>query len=131
MKEQVNDMKAAGAETEQLDIEHVRQPGQWVPIAVMECRESPADVFPGHAALNDLIGTDVSRIVVVYEAGVPYAGERQECACAEKEGDKRRDVPLGIHVKVGGMFAQGKCERRAFPRETRTLMWCWREYSVC
>ena len=56
-------MVARGVHTEQRAIQHVREPGERVPIAGITAGESPGDAGPGDARVDVVVFENVLRIV--------------------------------------------------------------------
>ena len=50
-----------------LAIEHVREPGQWMPIVGMKMGEGPNNPAAGQASYNLRIFVDVDIVIEVYE----------------------------------------------------------------
>ena len=83
VEQNADEMVHRGVLAEELAIEHVREPGERVPIAGVASGEGPFDVFPFQAALNVRVGGDVIRIVVIDKV-VAKSVE------VNREGDKRK-----------------------------------------
>jgi hypothetical protein len=80
MQRYVDQMQRAGVGAEQLHVEHVREPGERVPIAQQAGGEGPARAVEGKAAAHDGVFADVARVVVLDEAvpvGLRVDGEDQ------------------------------------------------------
>ena len=77
--EQVDEVMAGGAESEQLAINHVGHPGQRMPVGVVavQTAEGPRDAVPGEAGLDVRVGDNVTVVVVVDEV-VPDDGPERE-----------------------------------------------------
>ena len=65
MKTDVDQMVFAGIHPKKLAIQHVRNPGNWMPVERIGVRKSPLDVFPEQSALDHRVLRDVIRIVVI------------------------------------------------------------------
>ena len=64
VKQDVDAMMRAGVQAEQLAVQHVRKPGQRMPVAGVPGREGPFDAGPGQAVLDHLIFGDVIVVVI-------------------------------------------------------------------
>src|SRR4051812_2199019 len=71
-------MMAAGVETVESAIHHVRNPGQGMPIAGMPGRESPDQRLGCHAALHLRVPGHVIRVVVIRELVADYGAINEE-----------------------------------------------------
>ena len=58
---------AGGIESEQLHVEHDREPGEWVPVAPVIALERVGDAARSEAVLHDLVSGHVAWIVVTDE----------------------------------------------------------------
>jgi hypothetical protein len=67
MKQQIDKMVPFWVQTEKPAVEHMRQPGQGVPISGVCSSKSPFDAVSGQAGLHILIFGYVLIIVVVYK----------------------------------------------------------------
>ena len=67
MQKQAGKKISAGIHTEQLGIEHVRQPGQWVPEFRPGGCKGPSDTFLIKAGLNGGIVEDVNMVIETNE----------------------------------------------------------------
>ena len=77
--QQIDEVMAGGAESEQLAINHVGHPGQRMPVGVVavQTAECPRDAMPGEAGLDVRVGDNVTVVVVVDEV-VPDDGPERE-----------------------------------------------------
>jgi len=67
--------------TEKLAVQHVRQPGQGVPVADLVETKRPEEVLDGQSFLNVWIRGDVEIVVEIYEfmaLHLPIGKERQK-----------------------------------------------------
>ena len=64
MEQQARKVMSPGVQTEPLTIQHVGQPGQWMPIAANRAAHRPFDVFPCQSRLHMRIPRDITRIIV-------------------------------------------------------------------
>jgi len=67
MERQVGEVRRAGIQPEQLDIEHVGHPGQGMPIAGVVGGEGPECARPGQAGLHLWVLGDVILVVEIEE----------------------------------------------------------------
>ncbi len=58
-------MVAGGVESEDLAIEHVREPGEGVPVASMKRGEGPTETVESESTPDKRVFRDVVRVVVV------------------------------------------------------------------
>src|SRR2546426_2071576 len=65
MKEQARQMMPTGFEVKEATVDHVGHPGQWMPVARVECLESPNDAPPAHTSRHNWIFSYVFRIIIV------------------------------------------------------------------
>src|SRR5215216_5347995 len=85
---QANEMMRAGAQAEELAVEHVGQPCERVPIARVSGCECPRYAIPGQAGLDVGIGGDVITIVVVYKVVVSDGPKENKGKQGEDDGDQ-------------------------------------------
>jgi len=82
-------------QVEDRHIRHMGNPGDWMPIRGMECREGPGDSMPGQPLLDDGILVDVDVIVIVGKRVIPhlrvYAHNDRD---QEKDDEERLGDPL-------------------------------------
>jgi hypothetical protein len=79
LEEQAGQVMARRIQPEQLNIEHVRKPGERVPVGGMPGLKRPGQPFPAQTALHLRIGGYVILIVVmeeVVQANRPEGGQR-------------------------------------------------------
>src|SRR5688500_16785175 len=95
----MDDVKRARIEAEQLDIKHVGEPGQRMPVVLMVRGEGPTQAFCRQACLSRRVGSYVSRVVIIDESGIPDLGKSEQSRNAQEQGDKAGSVWLGIHAK--------------------------------
>ena len=70
MEQKIDKVMAERPQAKELDIQHMREPGQWMPIAGVASLESPKEIVPGQSAVHMRIHRDVAVVVQVGEAGV-------------------------------------------------------------
>jgi hypothetical protein len=70
-------------------IEHVGQPGKWMPISALAVNfgKGPDDALRGEAAIHEPIGRDVIRIVVVDEIVRTHRRIEQQRAQQQRPAD--------------------------------------------
>src|ERR1019366_1273948 len=68
VEEQIGNMVAGGPQTVELTIQHMRQPGQRMPITGIAAGERPPDAFHREAGLDAPVAADVVRVVKVDES---------------------------------------------------------------
>ena len=95
MQQQIMGVLDAWRGAEQLDIQHVRQPTQWMPIRLVKGRERPAKSFYGEAALHHGVVPDVAGIVetdevVLKDRRVDRGRHRDEAEDREAEWAHQR-----------------------------------------
>lgn len=89
MKSDIDHVRAAGVQPEQLAVGHVREPGQRMPIIRVTVHERPFDARPGQSFPDHRILIDVTVVVVSHEIVMPRGpidgqrGEDQEQAGPE------------------------------------------------
>ena len=67
MEEHTRQVVPSRLQTEQLAIEHVRHPGERMPVGNRHCCEGPSNVAPGQTLVNARILPDVSAVIIVDE----------------------------------------------------------------
>jgi hypothetical protein len=65
VKKQIDEMMRAGISPEQFTIQHVRKPGQWVPIGGVTRGQGPLKSAESQALLDNVILRDVEMIVIL------------------------------------------------------------------
>ena len=71
MQEQAGEMMAGGIQSVELEIHHVRNPGQRVPVAGAEGRKSPNNSRPAHPLFDHAVGSDIIAIVQRHKVTIP------------------------------------------------------------
>lgn len=94
MKQQADEMMPASVQAKELDIEHVRKQGEWVPIAGTVGRPRPFHIGPGQTAGNVRIERDVNWIIVVDEVVVDLRPEGRERGCGKQSADQQQPPTL-------------------------------------
>src|SRR5689334_20626918 len=99
MKEGVDDVMRRWIESEQLAIEHMRNPGDWMPVSrfPMQTAEGPLDPLARQARLNMGVAGDVVRVVVINE--LVRADWKKNGECEDKQ--RARDNPSVARRKFG------------------------------
>src|SRR5712672_293818 len=85
MEQNIGKMMAGRFQAKDLDIHHVREPGQWMPIAGGGGLKRPFNACPGQALLDVSVGGDVVRVIVTYEIVVEG---REECP-TDQSGEQK------------------------------------------
>src|SRR5437899_2621187 len=94
MEQNAYEMVHRGLLAEELAIQHVRKPGNGVPITGMAGRERPLNIFPIQTALNVRIGRDIIRIVVIDEVVSESGQVNGESQYREQEAEQGRGTEL-------------------------------------
>jgi hypothetical protein len=68
VKDDIRPMVTAGIGPKQLPVQHMRKPGQRMPVAALHVPEGPEKPFHSHPPLNMFIICNIHRIIVVNEA---------------------------------------------------------------
>src|SRR5437016_3361749 len=63
----VREVMASGVETKESAIQHVRKPGEWVPIVGVNVCKCPMNAFPTETGLNAQVKRNVVRVIEVDE----------------------------------------------------------------
>ena len=80
-------------QSEQLTVQHVRYPGQRMPVARIRRGERPDDARLRDAGLDAEVGRDVLLIIVGYEAVTEHRPERGDGQYDEKGDDYEVGFP--------------------------------------
>ena len=67
MEQHVRCVMPAGVHAVDLRVEHVRNPGQRMPVAGVESRERPGDILPAQPGLNVRVLPDIIRVIEMNE----------------------------------------------------------------
>lgn len=96
VKAQVHEMDCAGFVAEQAGIDHVRNPGQRVPIAFISyAREGPDHGIPRQSGDDMRVLEYLSGIVVINEVGRADAPKRDK----GQERESRADQEITTHIR--------------------------------
>ena len=90
VQQQAGQVVAPGRRPENLAIEHVRDPGQGMPIGRIGARESPSEALPGYPLLHPRIGGDVVGIIVADKPAINRGQKRPENQAEEENSCKER-----------------------------------------
>ena len=58
---------SGGVLVKELIVEHVRKPGEWMPVSLLLGDESPGDCVPAQAVVDVMVLGDVAVVVIVDE----------------------------------------------------------------
>ena len=83
-------MLRAGVRAEQLAVEHVRKPGERMPVAGMNGGEGPAEAGQRQAAFDERVFGDVVRVVVTHKRVGADGQEHHQRGKREQKGDEAR-----------------------------------------
>ena len=109
VQEKARDVMAAGRKSIELAVEHVRQPGQWMPESRLAVRERPADTGCGETCLHMPIGCHIHVVVEVDEFEAPDWPVEEHDAEKEDRGDQgeRADGQcIGYVLSIPGAVAR-------------------------
>src|SRR5205807_6016303 len=103
-------MMAGGRQPEELSVEHVREPGEWVPVGRVGCGERPRDTGPREARPDVHVLGHVFGVVVVDEAVSEDRDEDDEGG----QGNHARDgeMPPAEPRRRGRRARLGELRRR-------------------
>ena len=102
MKQNADEMMHRGLLAEELAIQHMRKPGDGMPITRVTGCECPLNILPIQTALNVRIGGDVIRIVVIDEIVLQRRRvDRESHKGKQKAEQRRRPQPLGPRSPIG------------------------------
>ena len=90
----VGEMMPAGPQLIDLAVEHVRDPGQRMPVRAVEMREGPAHARPGKPCANRGIVVDVHIVINIH----PVEGDR---LAEDQEYAEHRQETCGRQRRVG------------------------------
>ena len=81
---------------EDLAVEHVREPGQRMPVVVFQAREGPGDRVPSQALVDVFVVIDVAVVVKIDEAEILVQGRPEgQDGAQEQHQRKRRPASRG------------------------------------
>ena len=113
VEREVGQMVRAGLEAEELDVRHVRDPREGVPVAFLSRPEGPGDVVRGEAGRDVPVFSHVLRVVESDERMLPHGRVDQQV-----EGDERHARPEEpcarrpraglVHVRADGPGGGGR-----------------------
>src|SRR5262249_55762131 len=86
MKHQICGVQNGGMQPEELNIQHVRQPRQGMPVVHGPGAKSPRDPLPGEAS-PDVGIIEVTGIIVIYEIKSPYSGINEKVYCDQAQAE--------------------------------------------
>src|SRR5437879_4879416 len=90
MKEQTGHMMPARVQSKELDVEHVRQPGQGKPVAGVAGLKGPAGVGKGQSCCYVWILSDIFRIVVIEEVIMEHRRKGGDCYDSQEHANEDR-----------------------------------------
>ncbi len=93
MQQDVREVISAGARTEDLGVEHQREPGERNPIAVMEFRKAPHEIPQRDAPLDVQVVADVNGIVEEDKVEAPDLPVDQEDGGDQQSRQNQRSPP--------------------------------------
>ena len=84
-------MMSPGSEPVELTIQHVRDGGEWLPVAGAEMSEGPRHITKSKTASYSWIGIDVRTIIVVDELVVQRLAKRDPDDARKQNADDAGD----------------------------------------
>ena len=90
VEQHVDEMMRAGIGAEQFAIQHVREPGERMPVRRVETRERPAEAVPRQAGQHGMIFGDVFLVVEIHEAVMHDRQINHQRGEREQQGDEAR-----------------------------------------
>ena len=105
---------------EDLAVEHVREPGQRMPVVVFQAREGPGDRIPGQALGDVLVVVDVAVVVEIDEAEILVQGrpEGQDGAEQQHRADGGQHPGVPFREVCGGRCTGAAWAGRLFAVRT-------------
>ena len=117
VQRRVDEVVRARVEPEELDVEHMREPGDRVPVGHLQRRERPADPSPGQATPHHGVVGHVPVVVEEEEVVTGHLGVEQQRAQEERGSDAPPGVPglqrEGRPEVTIGLYRSWPCGRRA------------------
>ena len=89
MDQEADQVMAGGVEAEKLDVQHVGEPGERMPVALVAGRERPGDGGPGQPALNGWVFINVGLVVAIDEGSVVHWPERGEGRGSQEQANEQ------------------------------------------
>ena len=72
MQGNIDHMMHTGVEAEKLAVQRVREPGQWMPVRLLETCECPTNRWPGDSGLDVCVSRYIPVVVPKYEVEPMY-----------------------------------------------------------
>ncbi len=105
----VDRMRPARSDTEELAIQHMREPGERMPVGLVKRRESPADTLPAQTAPDLGVVEDVARIIQADEVVLAHRPVERRHECNEGQAHPQRriaslqpEILRGSHLRLNG-----------------------------
>ncbi len=116
VQQHVDDVRRAGPQPEELTVQHVRHPGQRVPVARITGLKAPAQSRPGEAAFDVVVDQDVKIVVEVGEVEPRHRPIKQRYArrqnrahqCVAPSRPERDGSAVGLRSSHDRAGAPGK-----------------------
>src|SRR5438094_3326226 len=99
VKQDVTKMVSPGPEPVQLTIQHVRDGGEWLPVAGAEMSEGPRHITKSKTASYSWIGIDVRTIIVVDELVVQRLAKRDRDDARKQNAEDAGDQAVIMIVR--------------------------------
>ena len=99
-------MVAHRIQPEELDVRHVREPRQRMPIARRRRLKCPDDAGRRQSALDVCVGGDVGRIIIIDKTARQRAAKNRQRRHGQRQADRPGAPSLwrdGIHCEAGNM----------------------------
>jgi hypothetical protein len=89
MEQRVNEEMAAGVETEELAVSHMRKPRQWMPVRGVESSEGPGEPPRRQAGYHHRVRPDVGAVIEVNELMSEHLAVNNENHQGERQGNQK------------------------------------------
>ena len=80
-------MMTAGSQPEPGAIQHVREPGERMPVARVRGGERPFHAFPGESFFDDFVGGDVVGVIVVDKIVLQHGPKDSQSGQGQQSAD--------------------------------------------
>lgn len=107
VKEEVDQVVPAWPHPEDLDIKHVGNPGERVPITLIPRAQGPAEIVPSQTGGDMRIVNNVEAIIEFDEIIVQDRQENGQCCPGQERGKEAGAPSLAFGLHRGGNFQGG------------------------
>src|SRR4029077_9849905 len=120
MNQCVNEQMATCKHTEEMAIDHMCDPREWMPVSGVKSRERPGESIKRHAAIHHGVFRDIRRVIEIDEAMPDHLRINPKCYYRQTEQDE----------KIASLECCNVADLESSPRDESVRLAVFRSSSV-